>query len=102
MSALLVVLIIVLPLAAYLAVGAAVMKRSLPGIWKRELTLGNESSYTAERVRNAAACRVIFWPIMVPLEVIWQAADAANPKEIERRDQEQKRRIRELERELGL
>lgn len=100
-------LVVLGSIAAYLLIGALVARVSMPALWARALKEHSNSSagYT-DWARGAVVTGVVvrwcFWPFMGPYELLARRIDAADPRELERRNKEQARRIEELERELGV
>jgi hypothetical protein len=117
MLALIIIGWIVGGILAWLATGTTLAKLSAPKFWaKANMKYGDGTGggyYPSERparirrsVREQSEVMVIFWPVAFVVLMVSRLLDDSinkhDPAEIERRDKEQKARIAELEKELGI
>lgn len=102
-------------IAAYLSTGAVLTRKAMPRFWaKAELKWGDRHGYYgSERkdkikssVQEQAIAMMLAWPIALTVLFVNTVVDGSmakyDPEEIKRRDEEQKARIEELEKELGI
>jgi hypothetical protein len=117
MLALIIIGWIVGGILAWLATGTALAKLCAPKFWaKANMKYGDGTGggyYNHERparirksVREQSEVMVIFWPVAFVVLMVSRLLDDSinkhDPAEIERRDKQQKTRIAELEKELGI
>lgn len=106
-------LVVLVSIAAYLAVGGSLAIRTAPHRYQRSLTRYNarwpHSNNRGDAMRSAHAGSfgyLLAWPITAPVLGFMRATATAieenDPQVLKRRATEQTKRIAELERELGI
>lgn len=92
--------------AAYFGIGVLLAKWDLPRLWKAARAEYSHDQIARDVVRMGTAMTLLFWPIRLPIIGLWtllgSAVDAYDPKNVRKELDDARRRIAELERDLGI
>lgn len=97
-------------IAAYFAVGWSLAKWDMPRVWTAARGEWSHDSSARESVVMCSLLTLAFWPVRLPLVLLWRsishAVDRNDPSVVEadlrQQVDDRDRRITQLERELGI
>jgi hypothetical protein len=93
-------------LVAYSAAGVSLARWDRPAAWARARKDWHFEDSQRGSVRTQLICMLLFWPLLITVRMVLRKldafADAGDPRALREALAARDRRVRELERELGI